>query len=398
MKGCFELFPQALQVSADGQRRSCLIKQTSASGECIEKELWFLYPADLPMPEDADCDAYLIAALLPAMQLNADITVHGSVSRELLANLTELQLVWRKWRPELYFSVAIHVERIRGSEGRVAGAVVAFSGGADAQFSTYRHMTRQAGYSTQVLLAGVLVHGFDIPLADIQGFAGAERMAAEVLDDLGISLLPVKTNIRGLWNINWNYYFAAAVASVLCGLDRYAGAGLIGSSEPYDALITPLGSHPITDPLLSSGAFKIIHDGAGFSRSEKIKTISEWSLGVKNLRVCWAGGEHDRNCGVCEKCVRTQLNFIVAGVLNPLCFNTPLETSSFKSIVISSEGARAEWEQIRNEIIKSSIGVQWLPLVERVLKRKASPRFGLLLPAGSQRRLWAKSLVERYRQ
>ena len=110
MKGYLELFPQALQVSQEGQRRSCLIKETSASGESTEQELWFFYPLGAPMPADNDCDAYLIATLLPAMKVQADITVHGNVSRELLANLTELQLVWAKWHPESYFSVAMQVE------------------------------------------------------------------------------------------------------------------------------------------------------------------------------------------------------------------------------------------------------------------------------------------------
>ena len=393
MKNKLEIFPQLTQTSDEGQRRCCLIKEVSSDGDSAQKELWFVYPARLSMPKDNNCNSYLLAALLPAMKLKADIIVHGSISQELLANLNELQYVWHKWCPETYFLVDIAVGHIVKNELRVDGAVVAFSGGADAQFTAYRHATGKAGYSTQSLLAGVLVHGFDIPLSDTKGFLGAAKMASEVLEDLNVNLLTVKTNIRELWEINWEYYFAAAVASVLSGFEKYAGIGLVGSSEPYDALLTPWGSHPITDPLLSTGSFKIIHDGAGFSRSEKIEILSDWDLGVKKLRVCWAGGNHDSNCGKCEKCIRTRLNFLLADVANPACFNDPLKASRFKSIILSSEGARAEWRQIRDDIKSTGKGSKWLPQVEQVLRRKSSPRFGRLLPPSSKRRDLVKKIL-----
>ncbi|WP_201529339.1 hypothetical protein [Psychrobacter frigidicola] len=398
MENYFELFPQPLQVSDDGQRRSCLIKETTVSGESTEKELWFTYPAGLPMPEDDDCDSYLLAVLLAAMKSKADITIHGSVSRELLANLTELQYVWNKWLPKVCFLVDMKVEHIRENETRVSGAIVAFSGGVDAQFSAYRHATGKAGYGNQALRAGVLVHGFDIPLADTEGFSGAAQKASEALNDLGLRLFTVRTNQRELWNINWEHYCGSALASVLCGLKKCAGTGLIGSSEPYDALLMPWGSHPMTDPLRSSGSFKIIHDGAGFSRLEKMKVISEWQVGMQNLRVCWVGDKRDRNCGHCEKCVRVHLNFILAGMPNPACFDGPLEASNFKSVALGSEFARVVWRQIRSEIIDTGQGLEWLPQVEQVLKRKAGPSFSFLLPSGSRRRTWVKTSFKRYRK
>lgn len=99
------------------------------------------------MPEDDDCDAYLLATLLPAMQMRAAIHVHGSVSRELLANLTELQYVWNKWLPDRYFLIDIQVDCMREQDWHVGGAIAAFSGGVDAQFTVYRHATGIAGYT-----------------------------------------------------------------------------------------------------------------------------------------------------------------------------------------------------------------------------------------------------------
>jgi len=355
--------------------------------------MWFLYPSEVTLPADDDADAYALAALLPAMMARADLIIQGSVSHELLANLTELQLAWHKWCPSLYHLVNMQAHTVRETESRMSGAVVAFSGGVDAQFTAYRHAKERAGYVTQNLLAGVFVHGFDIPLSDTNGFIGAARMANEVLNDLGLRLFPVKTNLRGLWDINWEHYCGTAISSVLCGLKKYAGTGLIGSGEPYDSLVFPWGSNPISDTLCSSGDFRILHDGAGFSRSEKIRDISKWSYGTARLRVCWAGELNDRNCGCCEKCVRTRLNFIIAGVNSPDCFSGELNRHYLSSIVLRSEAAKAEWRLIRDEMIKTQIGVEFLEQVQKVIDRKASPRFGLLLPLGSNRRAWAKRAV-----
>lgn len=401
MKNLVELFPQPTEVNEVGQRRSCLVRETLANGEVVESDLWFIYPLNVPMPKDDNCDSYLLSILLLGMRLNANINVYGSASKSLLANLTELQLIWKKWCPETYSVVEITVDNIKENDTRLDGAVVAFSGGADAQFTAYRHATGKAGYCTQQLRAGVLIHGFDIDFTDIEGFSGAAKKATDTLDDLGLPLLVVKTNLSRTWgknsktkSVNWEHHCGMAVAAVLNGLSSYAGTGLIGSGSPYDELDI-WGSHPMTDPLFSSGSFKIIHDGAGFSRSEKIKVLSEWMVGTKNLRVCWEGDLKDRNCGSCEKCVRTRINFLLAGSNEPACFDSPLDASLLKNIVLHGEGSTRNWKQIRDEIKSTGKAVKWLPEVEKVLKRKAGHKLGFLLPQGSQGRVLIKKLLKK---
>lgn len=385
-------------MNDEGQRRSCIMKETSTSGEVVETELWFVYPTGLQMLEDDNCDSYLLSILLLGMQQNSNIIVHGSVSGKLLANLTELQYIWNRWCPEDYSLVEMIVDDIREDEIRVDGAIFAFSGGVDAQFTAYRHATGKAGYCTQKNRAAVLVHGFDIPITDTKGFLGAAKKATETLDSIGINLLVVKTNIKGL-KLNWEHNHGLAVASVLSGLSMYAGTGMIGSGSPYGELGI-WGSHPMTDQLFSSDSFRMIHDGAGFSRSEKVKVLSEWAIGMKNLRVCWEGDLKDSNCGKCEKCVRTRLNFLLAGEADPACFESPLETSLLKAIVLHGEGSVRNWKQIQSEIKRTGKGAGWLPEIEEVLKRKPKFRLkpklvSLLLPPGTQRRTLIKGLLKK---
>ncbi|WP_435980183.1 hypothetical protein [Psychrobacter sp. DM4] len=384
MKGSLELLPQQSQTRDEGVRRCCLLAQISASGERTDKQLWFLYPSAIAMPEDDNCDSYLLAVLLPAMQMRLNIIVHGSISSALLANLTEFQQVWKKWSPEQFFLVDIQVKSIRECETKVAGAIVAFSGGADAQFTAYRHATGKAGYSSQRLKAGVFIHGFDISLSDEKGFIGAKRLASAALEDLDIKLFTVSTNIRELWSINWESYFGSALASVLCAFYKYAGVGLIAGGPSYSELFMRMGDHPMLDPMLSSGVFQIMHDGCGFDRTEKIRTLSAWSCGVRNLRVCWEGDNTDRNCGECEKCVRTRLNFLIAGVKDPTCFSTPLKTEHLKRMILSSSHVISEWERILLEMTNATVDSKWIHQVQKTIKR--NPPLIYLLPQGTRRR------------
>ena len=123
-----QLNPQPIQMINDCQIRSCLAI-FSENGTATEKRMWFSYPLDVQMPEDSNCESYLLASLLPAMQLNADINIKGKVSKQLLANLTELQYIWHKWRPNEFHLIHITADEVTNIDvSQNDDAVVAFSG------------------------------------------------------------------------------------------------------------------------------------------------------------------------------------------------------------------------------------------------------------------------------
>jgi hypothetical protein len=119
--------------------------------------------------------------------------------------------------------------------------------------------------------------------------------------------------------------YATAVASSLMIFQKKFGKGVIASGRPYSHQLIKRGSNPLTDVMLSSDSFKIVHDGAEFTRCSKALYISSWTNGLRNLRVCWEGEEKDKNCGKCEKCVRTILNFRVNGINLPDCFDSDVQ-------------------------------------------------------------------------
>ena len=64
-------------------------------------------------------------------------------------------------------------------------------------------------------------------------------------------------------------------------------------------------------------------------------------------------------------------------------------------MVLKSDAVRIDWSLIRQEMIETGRGLEWLPYIEKVLKRKSSPKLSRLFPFGSKRRMWVKKILMR---
>jgi len=132
----------------------------------------------------------------------------------------------------------------------------------------------------------------------------------------------VRTNAWELLPTTYSHFPALGVASALHLVAGRFGAGLFPATASYRHLVLPLDSTPLSDPMLGSSRFEIVHDGAAYNRLEKVRHLAKWDEAVDSLRVCLEDPRHDRNCGRCRKCLLTFLAFRVLGV-EPRCFETP---------------------------------------------------------------------------
>lgn len=385
------LEPLPYQQTSNECVRRCRISRFDNQTHIDSTELWFRFDKSINPPAVDDCDSYLLAVIMDAMKENRDLILYGSVSRQLLSNLVEYQAAWNKWLPAVYHCVDIQPDEIRENVIPIRGAVCAFSGGIDATFSVWRHMQNKNSYRTQQINFCSIVHGFDIHLKDHRAFTGALNQAQKVVGDFGLRLEPISTNCRNISRVSWPDAFSCALAATLGNFKNHAGTCIIGSSEPYNSLVFPLGSSPITDHLLSSGDFIVLHDGASHSRTEKVKEIATWRIGVDNLRVCWQGALKDRNCGTCEKCLRTKLNFLVTNNPIPSCFPDTDIIRDLKNVTFRSDAIRAEWRQIYEYAKENNLSAPWVKQLAKTLKKR-KPVFQVLLPYGSIRREQLKKL------
>jgi len=281
------------------------------------------------LPEEDDSEPFLIMALLPAMAEGRNIQIEGAVSKKLLSNLSEFRDIWHSWNPGYFKKIEFASSQILAHSNIAGreGAVAAFSGGVDSTFTVWRHKSSTAGQGAQLIRYCIFVHGFDIPLWKEEEFRRIFSHCEQTLQTLDLVLFPVRTNCRTVFTQNWEIWHGAAVAACLQLFKGECEVGLIASTFDSRQLTFPWGSNPLTDPLLATDSFDIIHDGIAFPRSKKIAAVKEWQAGYNGLRVCFYGIEKgiikDGNCGKCPRCVITLLRIQFAGLPIPESFPGP---------------------------------------------------------------------------
>lgn len=343
--------------------------------------LWYRVPLEYEPMLTKGHDPFVLGTLFTAMREASDLVIHGEVSPSLLRNLEEFQAAWACWKPDQYTKIEIRAEQER--EQPLAGgtplAISAFSGGVDGCFTVWRHRTGHRRRGQRELEAGLLVHGFDIPLEQTEVFDRAAANAQRMLESLGVKLLRMATNFKQLKQ-DWEDVFGIGIASCLMFFQGRYAEGLIGSSEPYSSLVLPWGSNPVTDGLLSSLTFGVVHDGAAYTRTDKVREICAWPEALRDLRVCWQGGRLDRNCGRCEKCIRTVLNFWAIGQPRPACMPYDVTDRQIKAITGLNAPQAGELEQILEVAHSAGVRDSWVEVLaktvwrnRRALKRGVTP-------------------------
>jgi hypothetical protein len=266
-----------------------------------EAEVFFR--AASPLAETVD--GAVCAFFLPALSAKRRLASAAPVDRTLRDNLEEAAgIAARFWGYSGPLPEAPLTDRVAaGSTG------VFFTGGVDSFYTLRTNLDR--------IRCLVNVHGFDIMLSDVDRFTRSNALLARVADLLSLEYVSVESNLRAhpVFNsTNWEVTHIAALASVAHALAPVLGRVYVGSSD----VPPPWGSHPSLDKLWSSAAVTLINDEIDVSRLDKVKVIADWPPVAMTLKVCWENRSAELNCGVCEKCVRTQAQFAVAGRLGDL--------------------------------------------------------------------------------
>jgi hypothetical protein len=270
------------------------------------QELWFRTPPGVLL--SPRIEPFVAASLLGAMARREALEVDpGSpVCPRLLAGLDHIQSVLHSWNPRLS---RIEIHATPGAPPRLRDGVALFySGGVDATYSLLEH--------EEEITHLIFIHGLEITLDNEALFAQALARNQESAHRYGKPLLPVKTNLREfaaafrLSNYLYQGPILAGVALAL-GFPRT----YVAASYAYSDLC-PWGTHPLLDPLWSTAASEIVHDGAGATRAEKIARIGGRAGALESLRVC-LGNRQQYNCGTCEKCLRTMVALRLLGLSSP---------------------------------------------------------------------------------
>jgi hypothetical protein len=304
---------------------------------------------------------FLAASLLPAMRIGKRMSIGGTVSSRLLASIPTIESVMSGWFPG---ADSVDVDAEPAPEQRGAGVACFFSGGVDSFYSILSHLDE--------ISALVFVHGFDIQPRDVALRGRISESLRRAATRLGKPLIEVETNVRTFSDrfAAWSEeYHGSALASVALLLSPQFGRFFIPASFPPGYSV-PWGSHKDLDPLWSSEATDIMHDGGDATRVEKVRFLAGSEVALQSLRVCWENRGGQYNCGHCEKCVRTMVNLRVAGALDRCTtFKNQLDLSEVARVAIPDDCARFFVEE--NLRAAQEIGdLELVDPIDRSLSRK----------------------------
>ena len=322
-----------------------------------DQELVFEISGSTPeWPQGVDgpsADAFLAACFpLAAVHGETRVRIEGQPCPMLVEGLYTAHAWWTSWGGMP--SPVPLIETLGGVTRRIPTAprrAVAFlSGGVDSLHMLMRNRRLYNRDDPAYVHEALFIHGFDIGKRARDPENGRYRMMLRRLEpvvaDLGLRLIQCRTNLRHLpskpdfWEHRHN---GAGLAAV--GHSAVFGSAFlfIGASWPTTHQV-PWGSHPAIDNLFSSQRITVIHDGSRFSRLQKVRDLARWPTGLAALRVCPASAGPRANCGECEKCLRTRLELLAAGIG---------ETEAFGPSVTPSEiwNAAAVLESIGDRVI-----------------------------------------------
>lgn len=383
--------------SADGRvEYGCRLESGRTS-----HRLWFRFPAAAAPGITLRADPFVIATALHVAGRFGHVRIHGAVSDGLLANLADFHGAFAAFRrrpaPSVRYTALQTAEA--GLQASTRLGITAFSGGVDSCFTVFRHTSLSALAPKRPLGAALMMHGFDIPLDQPEVFARSAARSRRLTDDAGLELHLGATNLRTL-PVPWEDSFSTAVAACLSFFQPTYGFGLVPSFQDWNHIHFDHGSNPLTDPLLSSLSFAVVHDGTGFGRIDKLRALTTWPAALRDLRVCWQGAELDRNCCRCEKCLRTMLMLRVCGVRECEAFPEPLESQHLDALVIRNQSGLDEFAYLLEEARRLGLDEPWIAPTRRAWRRNRRQRalrrrgraLAELMPQALQRALWRSRL------
>lgn len=356
----FELFVEQ-SFMADAIRRTLTLSDPD-QGPAGTRQFYFDLVGEQSAPPPAVLDGFVLAVIFIAMRAGRPLRIHGNLSRSGCFNISEFQSVWGCWRPDRYRRIdlipddIVDVPRLTG-EPR---AISAFSGGVDGIFTAIRHSKGWLGNASYPLTDVMMVHGFDVPLGRPESFNALVERIRPLLIELGLNLRVIRTNLKETSGQDWEDTFGAQLGSCFHNYSHDFPYALMGNDEPYSDIVYPWGSTPITNHLLSGDNLQLVIDGAASTRTEKVAEISRIPASLRILKVCWEGNTPEKNCGKCEKCIRTKMNLLAVGISDAPCFDEPCNPGDILRMRVRNKVQLAELQSIYRYVRQHGVQGQWV--------------------------------------
>lgn len=256
-------------------------------------------------------DFALFGAAAVAIRNNWDIQTDLPISYEAAAAVRTVSDILDTWRVRRCYPVRFQFNNlVRTAASQKRRGLICLSGGVD---STWAALEK----ADQGLIShGVLIAGADYPSRNHTGFVDLENRVQKIAEHIGIRPIIAETTIRN-FKLYWPISHVFVLAMVLSFHSSFFGRGYIAADF---TLAQEFGYHPWGNcrPLvdaLGQTDFTIEQAGQLIGRTEKLASILQAKPELtQHVSVCYSHKDSGENCGVCEKCIRTKLNFAASNL------------------------------------------------------------------------------------
>lgn len=252
--------------------------------------------------------------LLPiAMRTGKNLLINGAGTPTTTRNAQMLSRVWESWMPTHFRSVEVGFQKLIERPGATPRKELCFfSGGVD---STHALLRRVSDGMQRDLLT---VHGMEYKPGDEARFQAFREHTTAFSSKVTDTHIIAKTNAYTTYDkyhinlpgIHITHIFALTGIGFLFSenYDRIAIAADYRQDQQF--ISHPWGSNSVTNRHFSDGQTSLFTYDDDLTRSEKMPLISSSTTALSSLTFCTDYKSRPKNCGVCQKCVRTKLMFM----------------------------------------------------------------------------------------
>jgi len=296
--------------------------------------VYFATPLEFADALTTDLDAFLLAAVMPALYHGERrLAVQGTICPVLHEGVRVAMTLLQEWS-RIRRSPLILETGLRAAARRAPDRAASFlSGGVDSLATLRNNRLHYPRSHPASIKDGIIVYGLEVEQP--QAFDWVLDRLRPVAREAEVTLVPIYTNVRALER-DWVFWHDVSIGSIFGSvahaLNRRLTTAYLASSADVWNLHLPTGTHPMLDPNYSSGDLVIRHDGYTHSRLAKVALLADWPVALDHLRVCNKIASYrpeTLNCGRCEKCIRTQMELLCVGALE--------RTSVFQVVDLSAD-------------------------------------------------------------
>lgn len=318
------------------EKRKDAVRLSAALQMDGQKEIYFEVAEDKKdYLADDRLDAFVIMVLRQALLRGCDIYCDAPVTSDLLYMLNESLLPTLSRKVEHFHDIKVHAEPCAPCAGKEV--ITGYSGGVDSLYTLARHHGKSMPGEKKANLKLDGLACFDAGVYEETGedrtrmYETALGQTEKIASDLGLGCIGVRCNIQDI--VDEHYLSVGSYRLIACAMaiSKRVGTFLLSGAYEFASFSIDADSsfyyELLLAEVLTTRAFRVYISGGVQKRIEKIAYLAKQGPEIRRLlHVC----VHDplpgsRNCGVCSKCIRTELAMEGLGVLDRFSEAFPLD-------------------------------------------------------------------------